>query len=487
MKILIITVGNRQVGWRCEDGVVRCLGVSGKPDHVMELYQEIAVEKPEARYFARHLGKNLHDVCEVMEDFAAVELLLDRDLIDEEAKNGLDEVWLLSTDQPVSVDDSFRASDTTWLAKLMAGKIRQVWSSLEVKVWDFQVDIGNPEAIRVRFEEFIHDLIKKADGLEDLTLLIENKGSVPAISSGLEIYAAAFVRQFEVVRVIPKECSPMYEGDTASQMSATFAKSFDRQSLSRYFLPLEKLRIISAWERGDFGEAKIWLEGHKNQYSVLYDLAGYLEDATRQDMKVLLQRIKGEWLPMRKLKRLASAEQIAVWQKYDCLDKNKTAAIIWEGAFSIPIDAHVGRLSNAFFLMAQTLERLLYQVYKKDEWLEKQWIEIPESLREKGIGKSRFIPNLESLIRVWVDQYDATSKFEILNGIREKRNKIVHEAAGVSLDEVKSLWRTADFSIDPIGDALMMPLQDIRKKAGNLPKQPLLLLLYEWGLGVLRD
>ena len=137
--------------------------------------------------------------------------------------------------------------------------------------------------------------------------------------------------------------------------------------------------------------------------------------------------------------------------------------------------------------MAQTLERLLYQVYKKDEWLEKQWIEIPESLREKGIGKSRFIPNLESLIRVWVDQYDATSKFEILNGIREKRNKIVHEAAGVSLDEVKSLWRTADFSIDPIGDALMMPLQDIRKKAGNLPKQPLLLLLYEWGLGVLRD
>ncbi|MEA5495992.1 hypothetical protein VB834_29200 [Limnoraphis robusta Tam1] len=29
LDTLIITVGTRQVGWKCEDGIVRCLGADG--------------------------------------------------------------------------------------------------------------------------------------------------------------------------------------------------------------------------------------------------------------------------------------------------------------------------------------------------------------------------------------------------------------------------------------------------------------------------
>jgi hypothetical protein len=494
MKILIITVGNRQIGWRCQDEIVRCLGVSGNsrdesPDHVTELYKEIGVEKPKNRYFVRHLGQLLYEECERSGDYGAVELLLDLKIIEAEVANGLEEIWLIGTDQPSpQVTEEFRSGDTVWLSKLMAGKIRQVWGSLEVKTWDLKVDASNIEAIRGEYEQFVlRHLIEKSNDVDAVTLLIENKGSVPAIASSLEICAAALVRQFEVVRVVPKEPSPMYVGENPQQMSAVFAETFRQQSMSQYFFPLEKSRIISAWERGDFGEAKAWLQGHQNRYSALYKLAGYLEDATRQDIKTLLQEIKGQWLPTKKLKQVASMEQIQVWSGYDCLDKTKTAAIIWECAFQIPIDARVGRLSSAFFLMAQTLERLLYQVYKKDRWLDKEWIVIPESLKEKGIGKDAFNPRLEELIRVWTEQYGAKSRFEMLDGIREKRNKIVHEAAGVSLDEIKCLWSKANLDIVPIGEALLIPLQEVSKRAGNLPEKPLLLSLHEWGLDVLRS
>jgi len=487
MKILIITVGNRQVGWKCQDGIVRCLGVDGNPDHVSELYGEIGIDKPRSRYFVRHLGELLYKRCKDIKDFSAVELLLDRKIIEDEAENGLEEIWLIGTDQPSEVPEHFRDGDTVWLSKLMAGKIRRTWNQLNVKTWDLKVDVSKVEAIREEYEEFISQhLIEKFSDDDAMTLLIENKGSVPAIASSIEISAAALVRQFEVVRVTPQEPSPMYVGNNSKQMSAVFAETFRQQSMSQYFWPLEKSRIISAWERGDFGEAKVWLQGHQNRYSVLYKLAGYLENATRQDIRALLQELKGQWLPTKKLKQFASSEQIQDWLSYDCLDKNKTAAIIWEYAFQIPIDASAGRLTSAFYLMAQTLERLLYQVYKKDKWLDKGWIEIPETLKEKGIGSDRFNPRLEDLIKVWTEQYSTEDKFVMLDGIREKRNKIVHEAAGVSLDEIRDLWSKANLEIEPIGEALLLPLQEVGKKAGNLPKKPLLLSLYELGLGVLR-
>ncbi|HIK56556.1 MAG TPA: hypothetical protein IGS37_15515 [Synechococcales cyanobacterium M55_K2018_004] len=48
MKTLIITVGTRQVGWRCKDGIVRSLGADGDrghPPHIDELYAELGLER----------------------------------------------------------------------------------------------------------------------------------------------------------------------------------------------------------------------------------------------------------------------------------------------------------------------------------------------------------------------------------------------------------------------------------------------------------
>lgn len=107
--------------------------------------------------------------------------------------------------------------------------------------------MSNIEAIRKAYEEFVlSDLLERADDVDAITLLIENKGSVPAIASSLEICMASLVRQFEVVRVVPKEPSPMYVGESLNQMSAASACDYYQQPLSHYFLPLEKSRIISA-------------------------------------------------------------------------------------------------------------------------------------------------------------------------------------------------------------------------------------------------
>jgi len=490
MKLLIITVGNRQVGWRCKDGIVRCLGISSNPrdatpDHVTELYSELEVEKPKSKYYVRDLGKLFYEKCNQEQDFSSVELLLDRVILDRESENGLEEVWLIGTDQPAElVAQEFRSGDTLWLTELMAGKIQHQWKNLRVKNWNLKINANDIDQIRAEYEQFILKyLIEKNNSEDNDTILIENKGSVPAMASSLEICMAALVRQFEIIRLTPIEPSPMFVGNSPAQMSAASASEFREQSMSQYFFPLEKSRIISAWERGDFGEAKVWLEGHKNRYFVLFKLVGYLEQALGYDIKSILQEMKGQWLPTKKLKQLAQPELIEAWCKYECLDKYKTSAIIWEYAFQIPIWANSGRLTNAFFLMAQTLERLLYQLYRKDKWLENGWISIPENMIARGIGKDSFNPRLEEMIKVWGEHYNSSDSFcKLLNNIRERRNKIIHDAVSISIEEVRDMWNEAGIKVEPIGEALLIPLQKVNKRIGNLPEKPLLLSLYEWGL-----
>jgi hypothetical protein len=51
MKILIITVGTRQIGWRCSDGVIRCFGADGdrgSSRHIDEPYKECCLALSES-------------------------------------------------------------------------------------------------------------------------------------------------------------------------------------------------------------------------------------------------------------------------------------------------------------------------------------------------------------------------------------------------------------------------------------------------------
>jgi hypothetical protein len=68
MATLIITIGTRQVGWRCKDGIIRSLGLDGdrrNPKHIDALYQELNIDRgyhdPEKKcpWSVRHLGEQL--------------------------------------------------------------------------------------------------------------------------------------------------------------------------------------------------------------------------------------------------------------------------------------------------------------------------------------------------------------------------------------------------------------------------------------------
>lgn len=104
MKTLIITVGTRQVGWRCTDGIVRSLGADGgaSPSHINELYtleleQERGYHLDDKTWSVRHLGEQLYAVCQLKQTFSAVELLIDDHLIAKEVKDGLTQVVLWGT------------------------------------------------------------------------------------------------------------------------------------------------------------------------------------------------------------------------------------------------------------------------------------------------------------------------------------------------------------------------------------------------------
>ena len=132
---LIITVGTRQVGWRCHDGSIRSFGADGNigyPPHVQELYKELGIERGYYQekdklypWSARDLGQKYYEHCVHWLDsnFSHVELLLDNEIIETGVKQGLKHIILWGTDQPVTVSWFYRRLDTLWLAKLIEGKM----------------------------------------------------------------------------------------------------------------------------------------------------------------------------------------------------------------------------------------------------------------------------------------------------------------------------------------------------------------------------
>jgi hypothetical protein len=272
MKTLIITVGTRQIGWRCQDGITRCFGADAgrnDPPHTDELYKELKIERgshPEGDHSypwgVRDLGKQYYDLCtkQLSGNFSAVELLMDYKILADYAQQGLDHIILWGTNQPDSESWYYRRLDTLWLAKLMEGKIKATWSEIQVDVFDPVVAANNYGNLRQELEEYIlkfaiERLSSNADS--QFTLMIENKGAAPAVSESLAICAAGLVRQYEVLNIIPDDPSPFYETYANGSKSSHYSQKYQVTSIGEYFWPLERRRVISAWERGDFSEAKI--------------------------------------------------------------------------------------------------------------------------------------------------------------------------------------------------------------------------------------
>ncbi|MFB2970286.1 hypothetical protein ACE1CD_15030 [Aerosakkonema sp. BLCC-F183] len=509
---LIITVGTRQVGWRCEDGVVRCFGADGDrghPPHINELYRELGVQrgyyqdKQQFAWGVRDLGERYYDRCQKLlgGDFSSVVLLLDEKIIADCVAKGLQQIILWATDQPESVAWNYRRADTLWLAMLMQGKIEATWKEVKVEVFHPVINANDREAIREEFEGFIlHFALEKMKGMpgdeaSQFVLAIENKGATPAIAESLEICAAALVRQCQVINATPQEPQPLYREVADQHLSACAAEKYDFIPVSSYFWPLERSRIISAWERGDFLEAKLWLQAHQNRHKLLYQLAGCLALSTNWEIVKFLHDPNFErgWLFANALSSLASKEQIETWRTRLLELRNDKLGQVWESCFLIELQLQRQNYTAAFTQFSQTLERLLYVRSQTEDWIGKGLIKPKPDLIH--LGKD-YDPSFKELTDAWISlsKLRQTDKMvSLLKAIRQQRNQIVHKAEPLTLSQLQNVWANNGFPVRVTSDYREMEkmMVDVLKKVCDrcfqIPEKTLLGSLYEWGLKVLRS
>jgi hypothetical protein len=487
MKTLIITVGTRQIGWRCQDGIIRCFGTDGfrsEPPHTEELFQELGIERKNHQeneltysWGVFELGRLYYEYCNnsLNGDFNQVELLIDHQIIQEQISQGLNHIMLWATKQPETVSWQYRRLDTVWLAELMAAKIKQQFPQIEVDIFDPIVDLKNQDAIRQELEGYIlkYILFKiNIDSDDDFSLMIENKGASPSIAEKLVIYAAGLVRQFPVSIITPEEPEPFYELTEDGKKSSRFSEQYQITSLENYFLPLEKVRIISAWERGDFNEAQIWLEAHQERYEVLYKLARWLTLAVNGETSQFISQINN-WLNSNLVKNTCSASQINHWQNKIKEIKDDPYVKIWEDTFLIKSALIRGNYTNAFVLFCQTLESFL-------------------SLRCEHLQLD--YPDLRTLIDQWINMSKAQGKWrQLLDDIRQKRNRVIHDKESVNVQQFEHLWLRHNFpvsttdNVEKLMNLMINTLQKVCSSQYQPPADTLLSSLSEWGLSLLQS
>ncbi len=503
---LIITVGTRQVGWLCKDGIIRSFGADGNisyPCHVDELYQELDIERGFHQqkdktypWSAQDLGKRYYDYCVdwLGGDFSQVVLVLDQTIIEEGIKRGLKHIILWGTDQPETVSWFYRRLDTLWLAQLMASKIKAIYPQVKVDVHAPKISANDSEAIREELEKLV--LLEALNffsptGDKELVLWIQNKGCTPAIASGVEICAAALVRQCQVFNACPAEPDIFFETLPNGAIAACPSQSFKLIPMGDYFWPLERLRVISAWQRGDFVEAQVWLKLHQSRHKVLYKLAGILAYYTNWETAKFLRLIE-DWLRSKDLAQVVEAEQIKRWQEQ--LNSMKLSDLIkaWESSFLIELPLFRQNYTAAFVQFAQTLERLLYIECGSHHWVEKGFVTPPSHLQHLG---NAYQPGLGGLIEGWYKFRNLRPDnkwYELLDRIRNQRNQAIHSADSVTLPRIRSIWTEGGlFSVThsenpEVVKGLML---DVLKQVSAVSDTEKLLVrsLYQWGLKLLRS
>jgi hypothetical protein len=509
VNTLIITVGTRQVGWNCKDGVIRSFGADGNigyPPHVDELYQEIEIPRGQYQekektypYSAKDLGERYYERCiyELNFDFSKVELLLDYQIIEAGVKQGLKHIILWGTDQPDNVSWFYRRLDTIWLAKLMEAKIKSIWSNLKVDVHTPKIEANDNSAIR---EELEHLILREAleffspAGIdEQFVLWIQNKGCTPAIASGVEICAAALVRQCQVFNATPDDPESFFAPHPSGAQFACHSPGYKLIPMGEYFWPLERVRVISAWKRGDFSEAQIWLKLHQNRYSLIYKLAGILALSANWENDKFLTRI-AEWVRSRDVLKSVGESQVQAWEEQLARLRNNQPTQAWESSFLIELPLYRTNYTAAFIQFVQTLERLLYLHSISGDWLRKGYIIVPPHLTYLG---DRYQPGFSGLIDGWCQskKFNENHKwYKLLHRLREKRNQVIHSGESVTLANIRSIWSdgglfTVKYSDESevIRDLMVEVLKQICDRTWEIPQKTFLRSLYDWGLKTLND
>ncbi|WP_315788063.1 hypothetical protein [Fischerella sp. JS2] len=502
---LIITVGTRQVGWRCQDGVIRSFGADGNigyPCHVKELYQELGIERSfhqendlNSPWSARDLGKRYYEYCIewLGGDFSQVELLLDQKIIETGIKLGLKHIILWGTDQPENVSWTFRRLDTLWLAQLMAGKIKSIFPDVRVDVHAPEINAIDSNAIRQELEILV---LKEAlnyfspSGDEEFVLWIQNKGCAPAVASSVEICAAALVRQCQVFNANPDEPEEFFPRMPNGVRTAAHSQTFKLIPMGEYFWSLERLRVVSAWERGDFSEAQIWLKVHQSRHKIIYKLAGILLSYTNWETDKFIKNIS-DWLRYNNVAKAVNSEQIQAWQDQLNQIKLDDTSKVWESTLLIELPLYRQNYTTAFIQFAHILERLLYIQFQENNWLNKGFLTIPPHQAHRA----EYEPALFDLIQAWCisRNFNQDNRWSrLLDRIRRKRNQVIHSSEPVTLSEICSLWNKGGlFSVKAsenpaVVNDLMIELLKQVSTAPNLD-QLLVRSLYKWALKVLQE
>ncbi|WP_204138281.1 hypothetical protein [Halomicronema sp. CCY15110] len=508
MQTLIITVGTRQVGWRCQDGIVRSLGADGDrgyPPHIDQLYAEFDHQrgyhspeaKPEYRWAARHLGELIYRYCEQRQDFSAVVLPMDEGIIESQIQNGLTEVILWGTDQLEGTAWSFRRGDTCWLAKLMAGKLQQSYPDLQIQVWNPVVAVNQVAAIQQHLQGFLVTYaLKFLDTTVDepLTLQIQTKGSAPQIANSLEICAAALMRQCTVEQVIPIEPNPLFEvTDADAKLSQTrMATGFNTVNLGEYFWPVERERILSAWERGDFAEARVWLSAHRDRYQAVYDLAGHLALAINWQLQDALKKLQ-DWLNQSTTKRNVDSDIRRQWLKdieilCKPIDKQTPEGrylSIWESRLLIHINLNRQSYTSAFLQFVQVIERLLFWCYRYEDWISQGYVTPPENKCNWGVKKYK--ATFWDLRQGWRLKCQLPEKDPIikkLESMNDARNDVVHRNEAIAPADFGKWLEIDESDLNP--DTFYQRAEDFLQQFcppdRPMPDRSLLQDLYHWGI-----
>jgi hypothetical protein len=497
VSTLIITVGTRQIGWRCQDGVIRSFGADGNisyPPHINELYQELGIERGKHQdedgktypWSGRDLGKRYYDYCQewLGGDFSKVELLLDKTVIEGGVKQGLKHIILWGTDQPESITWNFRRLDTLWLAELMKGKIKSLFPDIRVDVHAPKINAGNSHEIREELEQLVLKEAINANKNQEFVLWIQTKGCTPVIASNVEICAAALVRQYKVFNTSPDEPKEFFTTLENGLVTANHSQSFQPITMGEYFWALEKVKIKSAWERGDFSEAQIWLKVHENRHSVLYKLAGFLAKYNNWESNHDFYRKLGKWLDNDDVTNVVDSAQIENWktklQKMQADDITK----LWESTIILELSLKRENYTTAFIQFVQLLEQLLYIQSIAQNWTTQGWI-----VRNKNE------PSLIELMQGWCiyQKFKEDNKWsKLMTDIREKRNKIIHEGESITSTKIGNIWANNNFSgvyIPTTSENIKKLMTDTFKEISTPPNLNNLLMrsLYQWGLQYLED
>ena len=258
---------------------------------------------------------------------------------------------------------------------------------------------------------------------------------------------------------------------------------------------MERGRVISAWERGDFREAEIWLSAHQMRHKPLYQLAGYLSLATNWEIDKFLNnpQLENSWFRSKALLSLAGQGQIDEWRSQILARRTDRYLRTWESVFLIEVLMSTENYTNAFLKFAQIVEQLLYLASKQDNWLQRGLIVVPDHLRHLG---DAYQPSFDSLIKVWCQLKQAgqnDKRCKLLNAIRDERNKVVHEGEPMTLAKLRSLWANNGYPVTVTSDyhiilnLMLDVLKMISDSSWQIPQKTLLRSLYEFGLNTLRS